>query len=143
MHYYFDVLKRYWDFNGRTARKEFWMFVLINAIISIILLTLDVVLGFQIVVFQPAAIGGDAAAGIAPITPTPLELGILQNIYALAVFLPCLGLAVRRLHDTGKSGWWWLMNFICCIGWIVLLVFYVTRGTEGENKYGPDPLSTD
>ena len=143
MHYYFDVLKRYWDFNGRTARKEFWMFTVISVSISIILMILDLVIGAQIVLYQPAAFGGDAATGIAPITPTPIEIGMLQNIYALAVFLPSLGVAVRRLHDTGRSGWWWLMNFICCVGWIVLLVFYVTRGTEGDNKYGPDPLSTN
>ena len=144
MHYYFDVLKRYWDFNGRTARKEFWMFALITTIISIALMIVDLtdVLGTQIVLHQWAPIGGDPAAGIDPTTVRPLEIGLLQNIYTLAVFLPSLGIAVRRLHDTGRSGWWWLMNFICCVGWIVLLVFYVTRGTEGDNKYGPDPLAT-
>jgi uncharacterized membrane protein YhaH (DUF805 family) len=143
MHYYFDVLKRYWDFNGRTARKEFWMFALITTIISIALMIIDLVIGTQIVLYQPATFGGDTATGIAPITPAPIEIGMLQNIYTLAVFLPSLGVAVRRLHDTGRSGWWWLMNFICCVGWIVLLVFYVTRGTVGDNKYGPDPLSTN
>lgn len=140
MHYYFDVLKRYWDFDGRTARKEFWMFILISMIITIILAIVDGVIGAQIVLYQWAPIAGDPAAGIEPTTIRPVEIGILQNIYALAVFLPSLGVAIRRLHDTGRSGWWWLMNFVCCIGWIVLIVFYVLPGTEGDNKYGPDPL---
>ena len=140
MHYYFDVLKRYWDFDGRTARKEFWMFILISMIITIILAIVDGVIGAQIVLYQWAPIAGDSAAGIEPTSIRPIEIGILQNIYVLAVFLPSLGVAIRRLHDTGRSGWWWLMNFVCCIGWIVLIVFYVLPGTEGDNKYGPDPL---
>ena len=140
MHYYFDVLKRYCDFNGRTARKEFWMFVLISTIISIILSIIDNIIGTQIVLHQWAPIGGDAAAGIDPTTIRPLEIGSLQSVYTLAVLLPSIGVAVRRLHDTGRSGWWWLLNFICCIGWIVLLVFYCLPSTQGDNKYGPDPL---
>jgi uncharacterized membrane protein YhaH (DUF805 family) len=142
MHYYFDVLKRYWDFHGRSARKEFWMFMLFQVIITIILIVIDNLLDTQIVLHQWAPIGGDPAAGIDPTTVRPAEIGILQCIYTLAVFLPCLGLAIRRLHDTGRSGWWWLLNFACCIGGVVLFVFYVLPGTQGDNKYGPDPLQS-
>jgi len=143
MHYYFDVLKRYWDFDGRATRKEFWMFVLISFIITIILSIIDGVAGLSIVVHEWAPIAGDAAKGAAPIQIAPVEIGILYTIYTLAIFLPALGVAVRRLHDTGRSGWWWLINFVCCIGGITLIVFYCLPGTQGDNKYGPDPLAKD
>jgi uncharacterized membrane protein YhaH (DUF805 family) len=63
-----------------------------------------------------------------------------SGVAALLLFLPSLALAVRRLHDTDKSGWWLLLVLIPLIGAVVLLVFYLTRGTDGSNRFGPDPL---
>src|SRR5436305_1691005 len=68
-----------------------------------------------------------------------LKNQILYYIYGLAVLLPNLAVGVRRLHDTGKSGWWLLIGLIPIVGWIVLLVFFVTAGQPGNNQYGPDP----
>lgn len=68
--------------------------------------------------------------------------GPVSMLYALAVFLPGLALAVRRLHDTGRSGWWMLLGFIPLIGWIVLLIFFVTDSQPGSNPYGPNPKDT-
>jgi uncharacterized membrane protein YhaH (DUF805 family) len=119
------------------------MFVLISFIITIILSIIDGVAGLSIVVHEWAPIAGAAAKGAAPIQIAPVEIGILYTIYTLAIFLPALGVAVRRLHDTGRSGWWWLINFVCCIGGITLIVFYCLPGTQGDNKYGPDPLNTN
>ncbi|MAJ32884.1 MAG: hypothetical protein CMC18_09645 [Flavobacteriaceae bacterium] len=68
-----------------------------------------------------------------------LDLGILYIIYALFVFIPGLAVAVRRLHDVGKSGWMLLIALIPLIGAIWLLVLYLTNSNPGENKYGPNP----
>ncbi|MFF5637289.1 DUF805 domain-containing protein [Streptomyces sp. NPDC012825] len=111
MNWYLDVLKKYAVFSGRARRKEFWMFQLFNVIAVIILSILDAVLGIQ----------------------------ILSAVYALAVFLPSLGVSVRRLHDTGRSGWWILIALIPLVGGIILLVFNCLEGEQQQNAYGPNP----
>ncbi|MEV5731925.1 DUF805 domain-containing protein [Streptomyces sp. NPDC014940] len=111
MHWYIDVLKKYAVFSGRARRQEYWMFFLFNIIISIVLAIVD------------AAIGSNVLAGI----------------YALATLLPGLGVAVRRLHDTGRSGWWILIGFIPLVGAIILIVFLATEGKPETNQYGPNP----
>ncbi len=65
--------------------------------------------------------------------------GVLQSVYYLAVFLPSLAVAVRRLHDTGRSGWWFLIILVPFVGWIVLLVFMVLDSQPGSNEYGENP----
>ncbi len=76
--------------------------------------------------------------GITGIAPESEE-SILATLYALAVLLPTLGVGVRRLHDTGRSGWWLLIVFVPLIGAIVFLVFMVLDSHPGENEYGPNP----
>ncbi len=71
-----------------------------------------------------------AATAVTPFSP----------IWGLATFLPSLAMGVRRLHDTDRSGWWWLLSFIPLIGIIVLIVFWCSEGTRGPNRFGPDPL---
>ena len=66
--------------------------------------------------------------------------GVLYSIFALAVFLPTLAVAVRRLHDTDRSGWWILLGLIPLVGWIILLVWYCSKGTDGPNRFGQDRL---
>jgi len=117
MNWYIGVLKQYAVFNGRARRKEFWMFVLINILISIALSFVDGVIG----------------------TMTASGMGILSLIYALAVLLPSIGVSIRRLHDSGKTGWLLLLAFIPLIGAIILIVLYVLDSTPGDNKYGPNP----
>jgi uncharacterized membrane protein YhaH (DUF805 family) len=68
-----------------------------------------------------------------------LTNGLLGLLYSLAVLLPSLGVGVRRLHDTGRSGWWLLIGIIPVIGWIVRIVFLATDGERLPNIYGPDP----
>ncbi|TDU86624.1 uncharacterized membrane protein YhaH (DUF805 family) [Kribbella voronezhensis] len=121
MQWYTDVLKKYIQFSGRARRKEFWMFALFNAIISIVLSIID------------------NAAGLTNSTGN----GVLGSIYSLAVLLPSLAVAARRLHDTDRSALWLLLIFVIVIGWIVLLVFYIQEGTPGDNKYGPDPKAAE
>jgi uncharacterized membrane protein YhaH (DUF805 family) len=67
------------------------------------------------------------------------QVSILGGIYGLAVLIPGLAVAVRRLHDTGRSGWWLLIGLVPLIGAIVLIVFMATDGEPGDNAYGPNP----
>lgn len=63
----------------------------------------------------------------------------LASIYTIAVFLPALGVSVRRLHDTGKSGWWILLHFLPVVGTLILLVLLALEGDKETNRYGPVP----
>lgn len=124
MNYYLKVLKQYADFNGRARRKEYWIYNIINSIIGGLLFFLDYLLGTTIDFL-------DLGEGN--------SLGILYLVYALFVFIPGVAVAVRRLHDVGKSGWMLLIALIPLIGPIWLLVLYLTNSNPGENKYGPNP----
>ncbi|MDD9380094.1 DUF805 domain-containing protein [Streptomyces sp. ZAF1911] len=112
MHYYIDVLKKYAVFSGRARRQEYWMFVLFDIAALIIVAIID------------------AVAGTSP---------LLYALYALATFLPSLGVAIRRLHDQGKSGWWILIGLVPLVGGIWLLVLMATEGQPNPNQYGPSP----
>ena len=121
MNWYFQVLKKYAVFDGRARRKEYWYFVLFNSIIGFVLGLIE------------------SLAGIAP------EMGysVLGLIYGLAVLLPGLGVGIRRLHDTGRSGWWLFISLIPLIGAIILLILMATDSQEGTNQYGPSPKIAD
>ena len=118
MSWYLEALKKYAVFSGRARRTEFWYFVLFNIIVTIVLSVIDRLIG----TFSGAS-----------------NIGILSGIYGLAVLIPTLAVTVRRLHDIDRTGWWILLGLIPLIGTIVLLVFYLTPGTPGSNRYGPDP----
>jgi uncharacterized membrane protein YhaH (DUF805 family) len=118
MNWYLKVLKQYADFGGRARRTEYWMFVLFNVIFSIVALTLDNVLGISFT----------AGSG-----------GPIYIIYGLALFIPGLAVSVRRLHDTGRSGWMMLIVFIPLIGFIWLIVLMASDGIFGNNQYGQNP----
>ncbi|MEU9131470.1 DUF805 domain-containing protein [Kitasatospora sp. NPDC048540] len=111
MDWYLAVLKNYVGFSGRARRQEFWMFALVNIIISIVLAVIDNVAG----------------------------TAVLGSIYALAVLLPSIAVGIRRLHDTNRSGWWVLISLIPFIGSIILIVFLATEGQPNDNQYGPNP----
>jgi uncharacterized membrane protein YhaH (DUF805 family) len=125
MQWYLKALKQYADFHGRARRTEFWMFVLVNVAISVVLSIIDTATGTA---------GVYAAAGTAAYSP-----GILGTIYALAVLIPSIAVTVRRLHDTDRSGWWFFIQLIPIVGSIVLLVFACLEGTRGPNRFGADP----
>ena len=129
MNWYVKVLKQYVDFSGRARRREYWMFFLVNLVIVIVLSLVDTMLGM----------GGWRSMSGGGSFYTSGSLGLLSGLYGLAVLLPTIAVAVRRLHDTDRSGWWILIGFIPIIGGIILLVFYVLEGTRGPNRFGPDP----
>lgn len=122
MEWYLKVVRdNYANFSGRARRQEYWMFVLINLLISLGLLA----------VF----------ATLASVTNI-VELIFIPYIYMLGVFIPSLAVAVRRLHDTNKSGWMYLVSLIPIVGPIWLLVLFATEGDRGNNQYGSDPKTT-
>jgi uncharacterized membrane protein YhaH (DUF805 family) len=126
----------YANFQGRASRSEFWWFYLFTIIISLILNIIDQAAGFT---FGAQEI--DMSGTMVSIPGT----GVLSTIWSLAVLLPILGLMARRLHDTDRSAWWilWgiLLTFLCFVGTIILIVFFASKGTPADNKFGPPPVA--
>jgi uncharacterized membrane protein YhaH (DUF805 family) len=118
MNWYLEVLKKYAVFEGRARRKEYWFFILFNLFISMALGFVDWLMG-----------------NINPET----GMGLLSGIYALGVMIPGMAVSVRRLHDTGRSGWWLLITFVPVIGAIVFLYFMVLDSNPEANEYGALP----
>ncbi|MFS0558240.1 DUF805 domain-containing protein [Brevibacillus sp. 179-C9.3 HS] len=114
MQWYLKVLKNYVAFSGRARRTEYWMFTLFSVIISLVLSFIESMIGIPL---------------------------LLTGIYSLAILLPTLSVIVRRLHDIGKSGWWFLISFIPLIGSIWLLVL-MCQESHGDNQYGANPKSS-
>jgi len=118
MEWYIMVWKRFAEFSGRSRRKEYWMFTLINMVICLVL-------------YIPGLALRESGIG-------PIFLG-LYFIYCLAVPIPGLAVSVRRLHDTGKSGWFLLLALIPIVGPIIVLVFVCMDSDAAANQYGPNP----
>ena len=111
MNWFVDALKnKYATFTGRARRTEYWMFVLFSIIFAIVASIID------------AIITG----------------GLLGVVYTLAVIIPSIAVAVRRLHDTNRSGWWMLLGLVPLVG-LVLIYFLVLDSQPGDNEYGPNP----
>jgi len=117
MNWYLAVLRKYAEFSGRARRREYWLFALFNLLITIALAFVDM------------------AAGLMHET----GYGLLSGLYSLAVLIPSIAVSVRRLHDTGRSGWWLLIALVPIVGVIVLLVFMLLDSQPGDNGYGPNP----
>jgi uncharacterized membrane protein YhaH (DUF805 family) len=108
--WYLKVLKKYAVFSGRACRREYWTFIVINVLIAVLL----------------GIIEGFLTSG----SKTPSNW--LATIYQLAIVIPTIAVGVRRMHDTNHSGWWLIVG-------ILNLVFALSAGTRGENRFGPDP----
>lgn len=117
MDWFLGALKKYAVFEGRARRREYWFFALFVVLISVVLTIIDAMIG----------------------TMTSQGAGILSGLFGLAVLIPSLAVGARRLHDTGRSGWWLLIGLIPFIGAIVLIVFFVLDSQPGTNAYGPNP----
>ncbi len=114
MKWYLKVLNQYFDFSGRARRKEYWMFTLFNAIITWSLTLLDLAFG-------------------------TFYFTIASYIYTMLIFIPSLAVVLRRLHDTGRSGWYFFVAFIPIAGIIWLLVLLCMEGEARTNKWGENP----
>jgi uncharacterized membrane protein YhaH (DUF805 family) len=111
MQWYLKVLKNYFGFDGRARRMEYWMFILINLLVSIAIAVVEGMLGSP---------------------------GVVYGLYSLAVLIPTIAVGIRRLHDTGRSGWWLLLMIVPLVN-LVLLVFFCLDSEEGDNAWGPNP----
>jgi uncharacterized membrane protein YhaH (DUF805 family) len=107
-----SALTNYVNFSGRARRSEYWYFALFSFAVYVAALVVDRILGTYPLLYVVAVAG---------------------------LLLPGLAVAVRRLHDTDRSGWWILLGLIPIVGPIVLLVFFVAEGTLGDNQFGPSP----
>jgi len=122
MNWYLEVLNKYAVFSGRAGRKEYWFFILFNILVSFVLSIADLLTG----------------------TLNPLTgVGLLGGIYTIAIMVPSIAVAVRRLHDTGRSGWWLLILLIPVIGALVLLYFLVLDSDQDSNEYGECPANNE
>ena len=121
MNWFLAALKKYATFSGRAQRAEYWYFILFYLLFFIGLAIIDGVTG-----------NFSAEAGI----------GLLSGLYSLGILIPSLAVGARRLHDTGRSGWWLLIGIVPLIGAIVLIIFFVQDSAPGENSYGPNPKGT-
>lgn len=114
MNYYLTPWKKYVTFSGRASRAEYWTFTLVNYVALM-------------------------ALGVPAVTTDNNILLNVATLIGLAMLLPSIAVTVRRLHDTGRKGWWVLISLIPYVGAIVMLVFTLFDGQPGNNKYGPNP----
>ena len=122
MKWYLKCFNQYADFSGRARRTEYWMFILFNILFAFLAIFIGAFLG-------GALLGNEGAS-----------LGVgLYVLYLLVIIIPSLSVLVRRLHDTGNSGWMYFISFIPLIGFIWIFVLLVTDSQPGENKWGPNP----
>lgn len=112
-----SAFANYFSISGRACRSEYWYFVLFCFVGAFVLGLID------------AVVFGNT-----------LQVSPLSTIFSLITFVPSVALSFRRLHDTGRSGWWLLLSFVPVLGWIALLYFHTQKGTDGTNAYGADPL---
>ena len=121
--YYLDILtNKYADFKGRARRKEYWMWTLYYTVILLFAMVLDNALGLN---FE--------------LLGQNLGYGWLYVTIGITHLIPGLGIVVRRLHDVGKSGWFYLIILIPLIGFIWILVLFCTEGDKEDNKWGSNP----
>ncbi|WP_308587661.1 DUF805 domain-containing protein [uncultured Parabacteroides sp.] len=118
MKYFIDALKKYSVHEGRASRVEFWVFFFYYMFFLIVTFVIDTLLGTTI---------GDSS------------YGVFSTLYAILTIIPSIAISVRRLHDIGKSGWYYLWNFVPYIGWLYLLILLSKKGICGYNEYGSDP----
>jgi len=111
MGYFIDALKKYAEFNGRARRKEYWMFYLMYIVVVIVATIIDTAI---------------------------IQLPATIIIVVLGLIIPTLSITVRRLHDTGRSGWMFFISFVPVVGGLVFLIFMLQDSRE-DNEYGPNP----
>ncbi len=122
MKYFLEpITKHYVDIKGRANRKQFWLWTLWTFIIYIV---------FQILI---------AITGAMDLNGLSSLFLVILGLFSLAILLPNITISVRRLHDTGRSGWWLLISLVPFIGGIILFIFYLLPGTPEENRFGTVP----
>ena len=119
------LMHNYANFNGRASRSEYWWFFLFGFLAVIPAMILDGLTGIVLI---------DAGAGI--------SYGPFYVLTGMGILLPGISVMVRRLHDSGRSGWWYFIGLVPCVGFIILLVFLIQDGQPHPNDYGEVPTNT-
>lgn len=114
------VTRKYATLSGRARRAEYWLFTLAYIIFYSIMIGIDL-----------------GASSYNPVS----GYGFFSSVFALAMIIPYFAVGIRRLHDTDRKGWWVLIGFVPVIGGIWIFVLYCLKGTDGGNRFGPDPLA--
>ena len=128
--YYLEILtNKYADFKGRARRKEYWMYSLFQVLIGFSLYLISFIFFTNVLDYDN-------------------EKGLYSSLLLFALFLMLhfiqnIAIAVRRLHDTGKSGWWYLLSLIPYIGPFILFILLVLESSEEENQWGVNPKLID
>ncbi len=112
---------KYATFSGRARRSEYWYWILFELVVLVV------------------AFGVDNALHLTFVKDAGPQVGWIYTIAVLAMILPGIAVTIRRLHDTGRSGWWWFLSLLCGVGAIILFVFCLIEGNPGPNQYGPSP----
>ncbi len=117
------VFSKYATFSGRARRSEYWWWWLFVVVVAVILSLIDSAIGLRV---SDASVMG-------------VEVyGLLTLIFGLATIIPGIAVTFRRLHDTGRSGWWWLLGLLCGIGAIIVFIMCL-MDSGPDNEYGPNP----
>ena len=119
---------KYVTFSGRAQRSEFWWFALFVTVGTFATVWLDIAL-FGTTEVGPGSVSGES------------DVAIFSAVFGLAVLLPYISVIVRRLHDTDRSGWWYWIGLVPLVGFILLIVWWASKGTDGPNRFGDDPLN--
>jgi uncharacterized membrane protein YhaH (DUF805 family) len=138
------VFGNYATFQGRASRSEFWWWYLFTSIVSFVVF-IPVIPWYNDLINSSMNQAGSAAMVMPPITGLA-ALGLaLSTIWSLAILIPTIAVAARRLHDTNKSGWLLLLWFLSCcfgIGAIILIILWILPSTPGPNRYGEGPAQS-
>ena len=119
MNWFLECFRKYGDFTGRASRPEYWWFLVVHLSLSVVLLAADLLFG----------------------TLTAMGFGVLSGIFILVTIIPAWAVSVRRLHDTGRTGWWVLLGIVPYIGGLILLILQAQRGQAEKNAYGEPPAA--
>ena len=129
MNWYLKVLKDYATFSGRARRKEYWMFLLFHYLI----------IAFLIFLMMYSSENFFTAEDLDTVGEPNIAFTVLLMVYVLGTIIPLLAVTARRLHDTGKSGWWYLINIIPYIGRFIIFIFTFINSDSGPNEWGENP----
>lgn len=115
--------QRYADFSGRSRRREYWMFQLFMLLVVVVIVSAALAFGGSL--DEPG--------------PATFVVLALAGLFVLGSIVPSIAVTVRRFHDQDKSGWLYLLSFIPYVGGLIVFVFMCLGGTQGGNRFGPDP----
>jgi uncharacterized membrane protein YhaH (DUF805 family) len=125
---------KYAVFTGRAGRSEFWWWSLFQFLVA-------AAFDAMVIPQQLHDLESAATTGVMPtLDTTHATVQLIGSLFSLLLLLPTVAVTVRRLHDIGKSGWWYVFGIIPLLGWFTMLLWLCRKGTEGSNRFGTNPV---